>query len=245
MSTEKRPPLAPGAQLRMDVVVRILDRIRPGSLVEVGPGQGAASYFLAQGRDYVGYEPDPQSFEVAVERLVGLTRAEVRNERLPKKPTRRFAALAAFEVLEHIEDDSAALSSWADWIRPGGYAIVSVPAKGDRYGPWDEAVGHYRRYESDQLYSLFESAGFDDIEIRTYGMPLGYFLEWVRQAILAGRLAEQGDMDSRTTRSGRAFQPSAGGALIRAATYPFVLLQRPFERTEWGIGWVAVGRRPY
>jgi SAM-dependent methyltransferase len=244
MANRQRPPLAPGARLRMDVVTRILDRIAPESLVEVGPGQGAASYLIAEGRDYVGYEPDPDSFEVAVERLAAIRRAEVRNEPLPAKPSRQFEALAAFEVLEHIEEDLAVLRSWGEWLIPGGHLIISVPAKSHRYGPWDEAVGHYRRYEAAQLHALVEAAGFDEIEIRAYGMPLGYALEWARQNVLAGRLEVKGDNESRTTRSGRAFQPSSGGTLIRAVTYPFVLMQRLFERTELGIGWVAVARRP-
>lgn len=237
--------MSPSALLRMDIIRRIVDSEAPDSLIEVGAGMGAAAWHLSRSvAKYTAYEPDPDSFRVAEGRLCSLPGVTIENDFLPSEPEGMYDGLVAFEVLEHIEDDLAALVGWIRWVRPGGFLVLSVPARQSRFGPYDEAVGHYRRYDETPLEGVMASAGLVDIDLRMYGMPLGYVLEGVRKAVLSRRLTPEADVRARTGRSGRSFQPSSSGSLIRALTYPFVLAQRPFEKSAWGIGWVAVGKRP-
>lgn len=236
------PPLSPSAHLRMAIINRIFDLANPGSVLEIGPGLGAAAWRLAEGRVYRGYEPDAAAFEVARERLSGRPNASVHNELLPEEPDRLFEAVVAFEVLEHIEDDTSALSCWRRWLEPGGTLIISVPAKQRRYGRYDELVGHYRRYERGELVQLLTAAGFHAVEIYSYGMPLGYLLEFVRNRLLARRLGARPDMGERSARSGRSFQPTGNATLLEALVWLFQKVQRPFERTDLGIGYVALGQ---
>jgi hypothetical protein len=228
----------------MDIVERVVEERRPRSLVEVGPGMGAAGWLLAQKVDvYTAYEPDVPAFRVAQSRMANVDGARVFNDYLPSQPDRTYDGLVAFEVLEHIESDEDELARWTEWVEPGGFVMISVPAKQRRFGPWDEAVGHFRRYDRDALSTLMRSVGLVDLDIRSYGMPLGYLLETVRQRLLAKRMRPEQEITSRTGRSGRSFQPTSHGSLIRGLTVPFVLAQRPFERTDWGIGWVASGTK--
>jgi SAM-dependent methyltransferase len=241
---ESSPPLSPAAILRIDRVLKALDDNRVASIVEVGPGLGAASWYLAQGRKYVGYEPDAESHEVAAERLSSMSDVALVNAQIPETPTGSFDALVALEVLEHISDDGPALENWAKWVRPGGLVVISVPAHQSRFGPMDEAVGHYRRYERPQLASLMADAGLTGVSISAYGMPIGYLLEWVRNRFLSRRMGSV-SVQEGTARSGRSFQPRSGGRLIRALMFPFRLMQRPFDNTDLGIGWVAWGTRGF
>jgi len=154
--------------------------------------------------------------------------------------------VCAFEVLEHIEDDTTALAEWASFIRPGGYLVLSVPAFQERFGAMDAYVGHFRRYSPAGLEALLVEAGMTDVEMTVYGWPLGYALETVRNRIDAKKLAAAGDAsaDQLTAASGRTFQPKgrAMGAFVNAATIPFRYLQR--TRPHRGTGLVAVARRP-
>lgn len=184
------PPLSPSAALRYEVIRSVLDAHRIRSLVEVGPGMGAMAWRIGTDREYHGYEPDGRSFAVAAQRLRGLPNANLYNQPLPVEPTLSVDALVAFEVLEHLEDDASALARWTKWIRPGGLVLLSVPAHQHRFGPWDEAVGHFRRYGKSELAAKLEAAGLVEGEVRAYGMPAGYVLEWVRQRVLARRLGE-------------------------------------------------------
>jgi SAM-dependent methyltransferase len=84
-----------------------------------------------------------------------------------------FDALLCVHVLEHVEDDGAAMRELHRILRPGGWALVSVPT--DMAEPTDEDAsvtdpkerarrfgeeGHVRRYGYDVVKRL-EVAGFD------------------------------------------------------------------------------------
>jgi SAM-dependent methyltransferase len=203
---------------------------------------GGPSWYIADSRSYVGYEPDTAAFEVVSSRLKDLPDAIVFNDQIPEEGRQEFDALVALEVLEHLEDDLGALNHWVDWVAPGGIVIISVPAKAARFGPWDAAVGHFRRYEREELRHLMASAGLTDPQVLAYGMPIGYLLEAVRNRALVNRLpAVNGDLE-RTLRSGRSFQPSKHANLVTAAMWPFRILQSGFVHTNLGTGWIATGR---
>jgi SAM-dependent methyltransferase len=240
------PPLSIHGWLRYDVVKRVLADLRPATAIEIGCGQGAFGARLAAVTSYVGVEPDDQSFSVARERIT-VRGGEVlhgMHSVVPDGST--YDLVCAFEVLEHIKDDVAALADWSNLVRPGGHLLLSVPAYQERFGPMDIYAGHFRRYAPDQLRQRLVDAGLTDVEITLYGWPVSYPLEFVRNRIDARKLARTGSTspDELTAASGRTFQPThrAAGQLIAAATSPFRLLQRARPRTGTGI--VAVARKP-
>jgi SAM-dependent methyltransferase len=65
-------------------------------------------------------------------------------------------AVLALDVIEHIDDDRAALARIATLVRPGGVAIVSVPALPELFSCFDEVQQHRRRYLPHSLRAAFE-----------------------------------------------------------------------------------------
>ena len=239
------PALSLNGWLRWDVVSRVLGSLEGvRSVLEIGTGLGAVAVRLAREYEYVGLERDPTSFAVAAERLRRLGRGTVLHTgTLDDGPGERFDVVAAFEVLEHIEDDVDALRSWAARVRPKGHVIVSVPAWQHRFGAADVLAGHYRRYDRASLSRVFERAGLLELRIKAYGFPLGFGLQpiWNRLA----RNGARGAIEERTGASGRWFQPRDELAVAtRAVSAPFRIVQRPFAETNLATGWVAVARRP-
>ncbi|MGH3273024.1 MAG: class I SAM-dependent methyltransferase, partial [Streptosporangiaceae bacterium] len=108
-SADAVAPLAPNAWMRYDLVQRMIPA-GVTSVLEVGCGQGAFGARLARRYSYLGVEPDPVSFAVARQRVAAAGRGEVRNCRVEDVATAQFDLVCAFEVLEHIEDDKAALT---------------------------------------------------------------------------------------------------------------------------------------
>lgn len=76
------------------------------------------------------------------------------------------------DVLEHTADYRAVIARMRDALRPGGALIVSVPHSMAHWGPHDEAVGHVRRFERDELAGALERAGLRVARLFTWGSVL-------------------------------------------------------------------------
>jgi SAM-dependent methyltransferase len=125
-------------------------------VLEVGAGLGATTQALCDGSqaEWICLEPDPQLL------------AQVREKELPAccRPQVGFVSSLASEavfdsilyidVLEHIEDDRAELARASQHIGPGNRLIVLSPAYPFLYSPFDQSIGHYRRYDRASLAAL-------------------------------------------------------------------------------------------
>jgi SAM-dependent methyltransferase len=239
------PPLAPRAALRWSVVRRTVAGLRPGTILELGCGQGAMGSRLATMATYTAVEPDDDSFEAAHARITPRGGTVIHGDHNKAPSGTGFDLVCAFEVLEHIADDAAALDEWLPLVRPGGQLLLSVPADPSRFSRWDDLVGHYRRYTADELRERLADAGATDIQTVHYGWPLGYLLDTARDRLAARHAGEAAESaEGRTEASGRIYQPRgrAAGAAIRAGIAPFALAQR--LRPGRGDGLVAVATRP-
>jgi len=70
-----------------------------------------------------------------------------------------FDVVAAFDVVEHCEDDTVAVSELARVLAPGGRMMLSVPAYQWAWSDHDVLAGHHRRYTTRRLDRLVEGAG--------------------------------------------------------------------------------------
>ena len=80
--------------------------------------------------------------------------------------------VVALNVLEHIEDDRAALKQLHRILKPGGHAILEVPANQDLYDFYDKQLKHFRRYSLNELSDKSERAGF----VLKNASHLGFFV---------------------------------------------------------------------
>jgi SAM-dependent methyltransferase len=239
------PPFTLNAWLRYDLIERTLAQLDGiESILEVGAGRGALGTRLATRFRYVGVEPDELSCEAAKEALGRVGTGEmVCGDLSALPPGDVFDAVCAFEVLEHIEDDAAALRAWRERLRPDGRLLMSVPLYQRRFAAADRFVGHFRRYDPDPLGGLLRESGFADVELTTFGFPLGHVLEKSRN--LLARMAKPDESrEERTGASGRRFQPTGRKGLVtQGLSAPFRYAQRPFYDTRLGAGLFAVARR--
>lgn len=101
------------------------------------------------------------------------------------RPGRAFDLIVMLDVLEHIEDDAAAMQCLQTLLVPGGRAILTVPALQLLWSQHDEANDHFRRYSRAQLCHRIVEAGLD-IE------RLGFYFGWTVLPLILRRIVQPG-----------------------------------------------------
>lgn len=78
----------------------------------------------------------------------------------PVKFNSKFSSVIGINVLEHIKDDEQALRNIRNVLKEGGRLILLVPAKKFAYTRLDKNLGHYRRYEKEELINKITKTGY-------------------------------------------------------------------------------------
>ena len=86
--------------------------------------------------------------------------------------------VTALDVLEHIREDAAAVRGFHRLLKPGGLAVVTVPAGMALWSDWDEALHHQRRYSRSQLRALFPAEGWELVHVN-YTNVAAYPAVWL------------------------------------------------------------------
>ena len=176
--TENLEVMAEAVNYNRYLASLILVNARPGDRVlDIGAGIGTfARELAARGYDVHCVEPDP--VQAACITAAGLdVSTDVENIR---DGTIDF--IYTLNVLEHIEDDTAALRQWRAKLKPGGRILIYVPAFPVLFSSMDRKVGHFRRYTRAELESKVSASGFDVIESR-YADSLGFLATLLYKAV--------------------------------------------------------------
>jgi len=155
--------------------------------LEVGSGTGDyAASLAARGQSVTVSEAYGPSLHRLQERFADDERVVVRELVVPEDVEGDYSSVFAFNVLEHIPDDAAALRSMARLVRPGGRVMLFVPAFPVLMSRYDRQVGHQRRYRSAGLRRVVEGAGLSVEHLHYVNAP-GFFAWLVAMRLLKGR----------------------------------------------------------
>lgn len=195
--------------------------------IEIGSGIGDYAAEMAAGRtSYTATEPDPDRAAVLTERFHGHAVVRVRTLGLPTAETGAHTAAVMLNVLEHIEDDVAALRSAAGLVRPGGAVVVFVPAFNGAMSRFDRLIGHHRRYTRRTLAAALTAAGLD-VERLHYVNSVG-LISWFLLMRCARKIPRDGaalrcydaTVIRTVARFERRFRPPFGQSVFAVARTP-------------------------
>jgi SAM-dependent methyltransferase len=140
--------------------------------------------------------------------------------------------VTALDVLEHVEHDGAAVTEFRRVLRPGGLAVVTVPASMRLWSDWDVSLHHFRRYDRGNLCALFGEGW--TIERVAYVNSLAFPLVWALRRARRGGPAQGPRAEDRVP-------PRWLNALLR---WQFVAQATLRHGGVWfGVGLLLVARR--
>jgi SAM-dependent methyltransferase len=165
---------------------QVAAELSPGyRVLEMGCGDGNVLRFLERAcptGTVVGMDLFGEGLRYARSRTsCPLVQGDVRQS--PFRKT--FQVVGIFDVLEHIPDDNALLGDLWGLLDHGGTLLLTVPAYLSLWSYVDELAGHCRRYETGELRSKLEAAGFA-VDYLTPYMASTLPLMWLSRRSKAG-----------------------------------------------------------
>jgi glycosyltransferase involved in cell wall biosynthesis len=143
-------------------------------ILEIGAGLGNISRHLPKKEQLIVTDVDPLYLEILAEAF--RDNELVRVAKLDLNEQADFDALGAglcdtvvcLNVLEHIEDDRAALRRMRQLLTPGGRLVLLVPQHPWLFGSYDRHVNHYRRYTRELLGAALADAGLTVVAFKNF-----------------------------------------------------------------------------
>ncbi len=149
---------------RRSVLEGVIERLRlpaRARILDAGCGSGRNMVELTRHGTVTGVELSPASVTIARERGVG----EVIEGSVLRMPfeSGSFDLAVSLDVIEHLEDDLAALRELRRVVAPGGALLVTVPAYQWLWSGHDEINHHFRRYTRKSLQLVAEQADWETV----------------------------------------------------------------------------------
>jgi SAM-dependent methyltransferase len=147
-----------------------------GHVLEYGAGQGTFSQYLRPlAQKLTLIEPSINLHPALRAKFTDDTSVEISPLTLEEHVARLDSGAAdtavLVNVLEHIEDDRAALLELSRVVTPRGFILIFVPALSFLMSNLDALLGHYRRYHRTELRKRMEAAGVEMVFCRYFDLP--------------------------------------------------------------------------
>jgi 2-polyprenyl-3-methyl-5-hydroxy-6-metoxy-1,4-benzoquinol methylase len=153
-------------------------------------------------------------------------------------PDASLEYVTALDVLEHVPDDAAVVNGFHRLLKPGGLAVVTVPASMALWSDWDVALHHFRRYHRPQLRALFPNDKWEVLHAN-YTNVLVYPAVWLVRKWRALNSGSQRPANG-ATRSEDKIPARPVNAFLRAQFTRLAHWRLPFP---FGVSLVLVARR--
>jgi SAM-dependent methyltransferase len=209
---------------RTRALLTMMDPVLPGrdlDLLDIGCGAGNMIHHLSRYGRVKGVEIDPRPVAIAQQRGYDVDQGDATQGLAYEDAS--FDVVTALDVIEHNQDDAAILREVYRVLKPGGYAVVTVPAFMWLWSHNDDINAHVRRYTAPELRDKLQRAGFR-VRRLTYN---NFFVFPLAAALLLAR-------------RGRDSQPELASHHLSQDEYQVEMepASPPVNAALTGVGWV-------
>jgi len=180
---------------RRDILSDYLKRYgnlpKDARVLEIGCGTGHNLPMLASFGEVDAIEIDETAGAFAAERL-GKAIGTSPLPALDGVTRGSYDLVAVLDVVEHVEDDVAALKAIASLLKPGGKILITVPAHQWMWSAHDVVNHHKRRYSKASLAAALKQAGLGWRKLRWFNSLL---FPAAVAARMVGRITGKDDSD--------------------------------------------------
>lgn len=217
-----------------------IERVRPPSasdvLLDCGAGTGLFAAEMASRCRVLVLDDHEESLRLLRRRFLPDQVLSLSGAAVPL-PAGSLEYVTALDVLEHVPDDAAVTREFARLVKPGGLAVVTVPASQALWSEWDVVLHHHRRYDRAQLGALFASEAWEIVHVN-YTNVLVYPGVWCVRRLR--ELRRRLGFGYPSARSEDRMPPRWLNALLRASFTGLAGWRMPFPI---GVSLVLVARR--
>jgi len=238
---------------RKYLITRIIEP--KNSFLEIGPGDLDLAISLNDKFDHVtvidfNFSETQRIYSELPENLqnsLSLINADfMAYERIDEK----FDCVISCEVMEHIENDEKFIDKIRNLMMDQGQLILSVPARKKYWGFDDELVGHYRRYEKEELRSMVMNSGFSNIKIYSYGFPFTNIIRYFRIIFAKFHYQEKSKWSKQQRSQESAFLVNReknykylAFVINKYTLFPLILVSSLFNKLDLGEGYVVEAKK--
>lgn len=158
------------SRVRRNLIFDLLQKYKipkTAKIFDFGCGSGyTVGYLQRHGYDASGTDVSTEAIEFGLSK--GVRNLTVAQGGEIGHPERGFDLILALDVIEHIEDDSGTIRGLKKALKPGGMAIITVPAYQWMWGVQDDVARHFRRYTISGLADMVKRSGDFKIIRKTY-----------------------------------------------------------------------------
>ena len=153
-------------------IVAVLDKFcLKKNVLDIGSGVGTLDFYLAlHGKTILGIETSHKAVKIANRSLKNFNLENkikfIQEDFFKLNLNKTFDFVICSEVLEHLQDDQAAIKKIYGLIKKNGLVMITVPSENaplSKLGvikKFDQISGHLRRYSLDNLILLLEKNNF-------------------------------------------------------------------------------------